>query len=371
VLLAALLLAAACGSDDTDGAPVGTVSTTTAPPTTSPRGDPELEEQMAGILEAHRAEGEFVGAVLALRKADGTTVTVTSGHKNLSDDSDPVDPSIPWGIGSATKTFVAVVVLQLAEEGAIDLDAGIDRYLPNLPGADRITPRQLLQHTSGLAEYLELPAVQADAKRPWSPSELIAAAEATGRAGEPGDPFHYANTNYLVLGEIIEQVTDNSWEVETRERILDPLGMVNTRLGAKDGTPGFGLVDGTFVDYTDRWHPSLGGAAGALQATSSDLLLFAEALAEGRLLSAASQAQMATFIPGWDLSAFGVRHGYGLGLEEYATEELTVYGHLGSASASSSFIGYADGTAVVVMMNSDNAGPQAVMALEALATANS
>ena len=91
-----------------------------------------------------------------------------------------------WNIGSVTKTFVAVVVLQLAQEGRIDLDAGIEGYLPDLPGADRITPRQLLQHTSGLAEYNDKPAVLNDAQRTWTPSELIAVAEAAGRVGEPG-----------------------------------------------------------------------------------------------------------------------------------------------------------------------------------------
>ena len=80
----------------------------------------------------------------------------------------PSDLDVPWNIGSATKTFVAVVVLQLAEEGRLDLDAGIDRFLPELPGAERITPRQLLQHTSGLGEYKDQPAVLNDPTRAWT-----------------------------------------------------------------------------------------------------------------------------------------------------------------------------------------------------------
>ena len=103
-----------------------------AGPSTPPRGDAELERQLTNILELHRANQDFVGAVLSMRMADGTTVTVTSGTKELSGDSGDVDASIPWGIGSVTKTFVAVVVLQLAEEGSIDLDAGIDGFLPDL-----------------------------------------------------------------------------------------------------------------------------------------------------------------------------------------------------------------------------------------------
>ncbi len=89
---------------------------------------------------------------------------------------------VEWNIGSVTKTFVAVVVLQLADEGKIDLDAGIDRFLPDLADADRITPRRFLQHTSGLGEYNDNPAVLNDPHRVWSPSELIAVAVMTNTA---------------------------------------------------------------------------------------------------------------------------------------------------------------------------------------------
>ena len=97
------------------------------------------------------------------------------------------------------------------KKAALDLDAGIERFLPTLQGADRITPRQLLQHTSGLAEYHDSPRVLNDADRAWTPNELIAVAEAAGRVGEPGGAFHYSNTNYVVLGDIIQQVTGHSW----------------------------------------------------------------------------------------------------------------------------------------------------------------
>ena len=262
-----------------------------------------------------------------------------------------------------------MVVLQLAEEGALDLDAGIDTFLPELPAADRITPRQLLQHTSGLGDYLDEPAVQSDARREWTPSELIAVAEAAGRTGEPGGPHAYSNTNYIVLGEIIEQVTGNSWEDEVAERIVGPLDLRGTRLIACHGAPGYGVEGETFVDYTDRWHPSIGGAAGGLESTASDLLVFIEALADGRLLSEDSQAQMSTFIPAEDLSQFGIVHKYGLGFEEYVTGPLTVHGHLGSGAAHSAFVGFdpQSGAAVAVMMNADTPGPQIFMAFEALA----
>ena len=140
--------------------------------------------------------------------------------------------------------------------------------------------------------------------------------------GEPGGPHLYTNTNYIVLGEIIEQVTGNSWADEVRTRIAEPLGMTSTSvLGPDDRPVGYKLIDGAFVDWTHGAHPSIGGAAGALQSTGRDLLRFASALADGTLLSPESQAAMQAFVPAEDLSQFGIDHGYGLGLERHATDD--------------------------------------------------
>jgi D-alanyl-D-alanine carboxypeptidase len=347
-----LLVAAACSSADDTATPTTTAPptsavppTTSAPPTspapptslappTTSEADTARRALLSGILESHRASGEFVGARIALRDRDGTITEVTSGTRAVDPASDSVDPSVPWNIGSATKMFVAVVVLQLAEEGRLDLDAGIDRFLPELPGADRITPRQLLQHTSGLGEYLDQPAVQNNAQREWTPSELITVAEAAGRAGDPGGPYHYSNTNYIVLGEIIEQVTGHSWADEVRTRIVEPLGMTGTGMIGGDAAAGHIVVNGSFVDGTARWHPSVGGSAGGLQSTDRDLLLLATALADGTLLSPATQKAMQTFVPGEDLSQFGVVRGVEGHLDHRGGCHQLVEGCLGPIPAS-------------------------------------
>src|SRR5215218_5820279 len=251
VVLAAggvLLAATACSSDGgaaarpaapatapptTVAAPTSTVTVAAATPTTTAAPSTTtaaaaLPSPTAGalrdILESQRGAGEFVGARIALADGDGAVTEVTAGTTAVDPASGPVDPDVAWNIGSATKTFVAVVVLQLAEEGRLDLDAGIAAYLPDLPGADRITPRQLLAHTSGLGEYGDQPALRNDMQRVWTPSELIALAEAAGRFGEPGAAHHYSNTGYIVLGEIIEQVTGHPWADEVTTRISAPLG---------------------------------------------------------------------------------------------------------------------------------------------------
>ncbi len=325
-----------------------------------------------GILESHHAAGEFVGARIALRESDGTITAVTDGTATLDPASAAVDPEVAWNIGSVTKTFVAVVVLQLADEGKIDLDAGIGQYVPDLAAADLITPRQLLQHTSGLGEYNDKPSVLNDAHRTWTPSELIAVAESAGRVSEPGGPHHYSNTNYIVLGEIIEKVTGHTWDDEVRSRIVEPLGMTNTSVVGDAPPVGYKSLDGSFVDSTLDMDPSTGGAAGGLQSTGHDLLLFAAALAHGTLLSPNSQAAMQAFVPGEDYSQFGILHGYGLGLEQYANGAITVDGHMGTGEAQSAFLGYdpEHDTAIAVMTNTAIPGPQALMAVEALMAVN-
>jgi D-alanyl-D-alanine carboxypeptidase len=262
-------------------------------------------------------------------------------------------------------------VLQLADEGRIDLDAGIDHYLPDLPGADRITTRQLLNHTSGLGEYGDQPAVVNDPLRHWTTGELIAIADTAGRVGEPGGPHHYTNTNYIVLGDIIEKVTGSSWADEVHTRITEPLDMTHTSLITDEKAPGFNMIDGSFVDVTDTFDPSVGGAAGAMQSTSRDLLAFATALANGALVSPESQAAMQTFLPAEDLSQFGIDHGYGLGLERYAMDGMTVIGHMGTGETGSSYVGYdaERGTAIAVTTNTAIAGPAAIIAVEALTSA--
>jgi D-alanyl-D-alanine carboxypeptidase len=330
-----------------------------------------LELPAREILDAHHARQEFPGAVMALSDPALGDVLVTSGTTQPGPDGSPVDSDVPWVIGSATKMFVAVVVLQLAEEGKLDLDASIEDHFPALPRASDITSRELLQHTSGLNEYLASPTVLSDAQRAWSPDELIDVAVGLGPVAEPGSGHHYANTNYIVLGELIAQLSGHPWYEEVRHRILVPLDMQHTHYAGEELAPpmgpGYAIEDGHFVDYTTRVHASVGGAAGALQSTAPDLIRFARALRDGSLLDQQRQTEMQAFVPGEPRGYVG--HEYGLGFEKYVVNDVTLYGHAGSAPAHASFVGFdADsGLAVAVVTNSEEPAPPPLMALETLA----
>ncbi len=334
-------------------------------------GAPDRSELRATrILERHRARHEFPGAVLTLCDASGTSFTVTAGVSDPNRRSAPIDASTPWIIGSTTKTFVAVVVLQLAQERRLDLDATIEGFFPKLPAASRITTRQLLQHASGLNEYLHTDPVDRDARREWGAPALIAVAVARGPVAEPGVGYHYSNTNYLLLGEIIEKVTSRPWYAEVRSRIIDPLRLGHTGYAGETSAPrigaGYVIENGRFVEATGRWHPSIGGAAGGMYSNTADLVVFTRALFEGGLLDAERTAEMRTFVPGEDYGSVG--HAYGLGLERYTANELTVLGHLGTGGAHGAFIGYdpASRKVVAVQINAANPGPAAIMAAEVL-----
>ncbi|MBW2290864.1 MAG: serine hydrolase [Deltaproteobacteria bacterium] len=327
-----------------------------------------LASRASRILEAHRAQREFPGAVMAVHDPSGESALVSSGTTAAIDGSPAVDTNVPWFIGSVTKTYVAVVVLQLAQEEKLDLDRSIELWFPDLPNASQITVRQLLQHTGGLNEYIETKTVLEDAKRPWLPEELIAVAVALGPLAEPGAGHHYSNTNYIVLGEIIERVTSRLWYAEVRSRILEPLGMTRTGYPDEEGAlqvgPGHGTENSVFVDYSSRWHHSVGGAAGAMYSTASDMLRFIRALRDGSLLDQQRSVEMRTFVPAENYGY--IRHEYGLGLEKYVLNDLTLYGHLGTASAHSSFIGFdpESRVAAAVLTNCDCAEPPPFMTAE-------
>jgi D-alanyl-D-alanine carboxypeptidase len=353
-------------------AAIATASCVTASIADQPDTPSRSEFRVTRILERHRARHEFPGAVLTLRDPSGAAFTVTAGVADPAKGT-PIDTSTPWIIGSTTKTFVAVVVLQLAQERKIDLDATVEPFLPDLPAASRITTRQLLQHTSGVNEYLDSKTVLDDARREWSASELIAVAVAKGPVAEPGARFHYANTNYLLLGEIIEKVASRPWYAEVRSRIIEPLGLGHTGYSGEPSAPrlgaGYVIQNGRFVEATNRWHPSIGGAAGGMYSTTADLMAFTLALFEGNLLDAKHTAEMRTFVPGEDYGY--VRHAYGLGLEKYTVNNLTVLGHMGTGSVHSAFIGYdpTSRAAVAVQINAENPGPTAIMGAEAIGEA--
>ncbi|WP_343890196.1 serine hydrolase domain-containing protein [Kribbella sandramycini] len=240
-------------------------------------------------------------------------------------------------VGSVTKTFVATAVLQLVGEGRVGLEDPVLKWLPGVR-AEGVTVRQLLDHTSGLYDVLNtLPRppeaeFYANRWRTWTADELIARALVHPPTSKPGVVYKYSNTNYLLLGEIVEKATGVSYAEAVERRVIRPLRLRDTYFPgtstAIQGPHAHGYVpgpDGPLIDYT-KMNPSVFGAAGELISSTRDLDTFMTALLGGRLLSPELLRAMRT--PGVE----GGR--YGLGLTWRTTTcGTTVYGNDGDALA--------------------------------------
>jgi D-alanyl-D-alanine carboxypeptidase len=236
-----------------------------------------------------------------------------------------VEPAHRFRVGSLSKLFVAVVAMQLVEEGALDLNAPIGMWLPKVvPAADRMTLRQVMNHTSGLNDYLDnafLRRVLQNRQRVWAPTDLVAVAVERGPYFQPGASgrWRYSNTDYVLLGMLIEKVTGNSLAKEVHQRVIDRLKLKSTFFEPDDRVQG-PMMRGYAGngDWTDI-HPSYAWGAGSIVSTVEDLSIFGQALFEGRLMSPGTLSAMLSFVDAG--SSFGMRGlEYGLGVMRYRLE---------------------------------------------------
>jgi len=327
---------------------------------------------LTALLDEQVERQDILGMVMAVRLTDDIVIWGTSGY---------VDPSgnerwsahTPLLIGSITKTFTAVVVMQLVEEGKLSLDDTVNNWFPEQLDGDKITVRMLLSHTSGLADYQKLFELDPEKfTREWKPEELIAVANQAGPLGEPGSSIaHYSSTNYIMLGRIIEKVTGNNWEHEIESRIIQPLDLKDTRcatdvnwkevtvpvyLKTSDGY--LSLLDHPFYSQVSA---SVGWAAGGIGSSASDLMTFASALFDGRLVSKETLGIMAQPMGTGDGAAWGLGGGV-----------MEIDGHKVFAKSGDStgyhafFIGTLDGRFIVTALVNTNEGDVISPSMDAL-----
>ncbi|MET7463061.1 serine hydrolase domain-containing protein [Nonomuraea sp. NPDC005501] len=309
----------------------------------------ELQSAMDGIHSAG-----MPGVYAEVREA-GQVWRGASGVADL-ETGRPVRPDMRQRVGSITKVFTAAAILQQVEKGRIRLDAPIGHYLPKLVPGDRgkeITVRMLLNHTSGLAEYLtyafpslakypSLPDISPKSLddnrfRRFPPTELIrmgVTAPATGKPG--GTPGVYSNTNYLLLGELLEQVTGTTAEQYITQSVIKRAGLRHTEFPDGPRIKGphprmyeafFGLIDPP-RDYS-VYDMSWVGVSASLVSTMEDLNRFYDRLLAGKIVKRSSLAQMQRTVP--VISQTGQKIDYGLGLQVRTTDCGIFWGNEGSA----------------------------------------
>ncbi|MFE9739944.1 serine hydrolase domain-containing protein [Streptomyces sp. NPDC006477] len=326
-------VAPATGAFAATGAPVSPTVTETAPAVPKP--------DMDGVVAALNSamDNGAPGAMARFTGPDGVRSRTVGVQDRVS--GAPMDVQARFRIGSVSKTFSTVVLLQLVEEGKLELDTPVNTYLPGLLPDDRITVRHLLTHRSGLADYTNamfantVPGFEAVRNRVFSYQELVDLSLSEPRTTEPGVSYKYSNANFVVVGMLIEKATGRPVSDAYERRIFKPLKLRKTSYVHPDtrikGTHVRGYLHpdeagGALVDSTEQT-VSWAQSAGAVISSPADLNTFTSALMRGRLLSPAMMQAMTTVTP---TDATNTRF-YGLGLRRYDLSCGTqVYGHTGT-----------------------------------------
>ena len=247
-------------------------------------------EQIDELLKEYLAYSKFNGSALVAK--DGKVIFKKGyGMANMEWDI-PNSPNTKHRLGSVTKQFTAMLILQLAAEGKLDLQAPITTYLPEYPkeNGDKITTHHLLTHTSGIPNYTSFPDFFKDVSRdPYTPEEFTTKFQDMELEFTPGEKFNYSNSGYFLLGVLIEKLSGKTYEEMLDEKIFFPLGMKESGFDhhsdiLKNRATGYenngnGFINSPFLDM------SIPYAAGSLYATVEDLYLWDQALYTNKLLS--------------------------------------------------------------------------------------
>jgi D-alanyl-D-alanine carboxypeptidase len=362
--------------------PVPTASPTpspipTASPIPTPSPVPPVAKAMAARLDralaAAQASLVLPGVQATVIFANGSTWTGVRGLADVATRR-PVRAETPFAIASVTKTFTAALVLRYVDQGRIRLDDRLSRWLPDWPNARKITIRMLLNHTSGIPDYFLNPAIDValnkDKKRFWTSAEILAKFVRPGAVFPPGKGWSYSNTNYLLLGVVAGKVGRAPWDQLVRRELIEPLGLESTYVQAIEAPPArparanlmiAGLrgptprarTDGTdVVPFTSVI--TAAGSAGAIASTTGDLARWARALYGGRVLGAATQREMLTFVKAYKYGLPTTT--YGLGVSRVRFQGRISYGHTGALTGTRAAIRYfpKEKVAVAVLFNRED-----------------
>lgn len=312
VALASATTATACTTATATSAPAPAPSSAAEPEpgeSSAPAADPakaKCDAQSAalqrGLDDAHAADTDVA---LAVRDPACGARVLFSGPSKLG-------PAHLHRIGSVTKTFVAAVVLTLARDGALGLDDAVSKWLPDVPGLDGITLRQLLHHSSGLFNYTDDAQFwKSPPSRKWTPRELVDVGARNAPYFAPGTSWHYSNTNYILLGMVAEAAGKAKIGALVRTRVLAKAGLSATFFDGEEPVTGTlaPAQDARGNDATTVADPSWAWAAGAMVATPGDVALWIEQLGNGTFYDPTTQKELLTTVPTDSASL-----GYGLGI---------------------------------------------------------
>ncbi|MEZ0327707.1 MAG: serine hydrolase domain-containing protein [Fimbriimonas sp.] len=281
--------------------------------------DDDRDAALTKAIQSGMATAEIPGMLVGIWK-DGSRPYVRAFGVRDKTTAQPMDTDLQMRIGSVTKTFTVMTMLQLVDENVINLDAPISEYLPSLAikNGDRITMRMLAGMRSGLGSYTNIifDNLPADKDKAYTPLQVAEMGIEMPTQFEPNAKFDYSNTNTILIGMAIEAKTGKKLETQIQERFAGPLKLTHTTLPIPDSlasprSTGYTVIKGVEYDAT-TWNGSWGWGAGSMNSTLEEMKTWTESFVRGDRLSAATLVERNKFT---DAPDEGVGVTYGLGIE--------------------------------------------------------
>ncbi|MFA6001537.1 MAG: serine hydrolase domain-containing protein [Thermoleophilia bacterium] len=358
-IIAATFFITSCGNEGNNKADTSTQQT-------GPPFDPEIEKKLEKVVDENMKSGNIPGVIVGIWAPGRGTWVSARGFADISTgvELQPVDKV---RIASNTKTFTATVILQLADEGKLSLSDSLSKYVAGIPNGEKITIRQLLNMTAGIYNFTADPEFEDRfEKNPlmkFTHNDMMQIVLRHKPDFDPGQGWNYSDTNYELLGMIVEKVTNNRLEPEIDKRVIKRLGLVHTSYPVTpdmvgDYSRGYYLPAGAtqLKDFT-LVDPSVAWAGGAMVSNLYDMQVYGGALARGELVSQKMQKERLAWTPmpgqeKWDGK-------YGLGIASIGG----YIGHTGAIFGYNSIVFYLpekDATFIVFTNKSGNDSSEAV-----------
>lgn len=324
----------------------------------APPSDAEFARYAQGLLEQAHPDANTPGTALLVARGDKVLYRGARGTASLQLKV-PLSPDHVFRIGSVTKQFAAAAVLKLAEDGKLSLDDPLTKFVPGYPGGEKVSVRMLLNHTSGIRSYTDMPGVmEGPIQKAVTTAQLIDTFKNEKPDFAAGEGWRYNNSGYVLAGAVIEAASGTAWHAYMQKAFFTPLGMKHTGVGDE----AVAVIPGHVIGYTlanERW--AVAGylsmtqphAAGALVSTVDDLLRWNRAVHEGKVLASNSYRSMITPVG----KAMGSNYGFGMVHEKLRGEDMLQ--HYGDIHGFGSYLLYLpqEDITVAALYNADSGLP--------------
>lgn len=303
-------------------------------------------DKIDSLLVYLNQNNKFMGQV-CIREAGNIVFDKAYGFADVENKL-KANKTTKYKVGSITKTFTAVIIMQLLEERKLKIDTKLSKFYPQIPNAEKITIHELLHHRTGILDFLngdKTTNVQATVSK----DEMIAKIAAYKSVFEPNSKFEYSNSNYYLLARIIEDVSKKDYASNLNDRILNKIQLKNTSIATHANSVNNEALSYSFKDkkwnLSQEWDMSMPFGSGNLSSTASDLTFFFDALFSGKLLKKSSVDEMTK-----------LEQSYGKGLMTFPFGERKFYGHTGGIEGFRAVVGYypSEKTGISLIVNGDN-----------------